>query len=453
MLPNAEELSTEYAMLPPGTTVLCALSGGADSMCLLHWLTCRPGVTVRAAHFDHHLRGAESDADARFVREQCAALGVALTVDGADVAAAAKEAGTGIEETARALRYAFLQATAARLGCDVIATAHNADDNAETLLLHLARGTGLQGLTGIPPRRDNLVRPLLTTSRAEILAYLERRGLPHREDSSNTDERYARNKIRAQVMPVLRALNPRFLDSSAAAIRSLRSDNDYLNAQAARVCLNARWAEDDLVIEARCIADLPPALAPRAARRLMEMMGDGSTDCTAAHLNGIVDLCRGDDPSAVLFLPHGILVQRVYGDLLLTTQTGPLPPLTETPLEFDGVTAPENSRWRCTCRPCVCPEKREPGVWYFRRDALGPDAVLRPRRQGDELAVAGRRGTKTVKKWLIDAKIPRREREQIPLLCDSRGVAALAGFGPEPDRLAGPGQDAWAIQFKPVSTI
>ena len=452
MLPNAEELSSEYAMLPPGTAVLCALSGGADSMCLLHWLTRQPGVIVRAAHFHHHLRGAESDADAAFVRAQCAALGVPLTVDGADVAAAAKEAGTGIEETARALRYAFLQAAAARLGCDVIATAHNADDNAETLLLHLARGTGLQGLTGIPPRRDNLVRPLLTTSRAEILAYLAQHGLPHREDSSNTDERYARNKLRAQVMPVLRELNPRFPDSAAAAIRSLRIDNGYLNAQAARVCLNARWAEDDLVIEARYIADLPPALAPRAARRLLELAG-GSTDCTAAHLNGIVDLCRGDAPSAALNLPHGLTARRVYGDLLLTTQIGPLPPLTETPLHFNGTTTPKNSRWRCTCRPCVCPEERKPGIWYLRRDALGPEAVLRPRRQGDRLAVAGRHGTKSVKKWLIDAKIPRREREQLPLLCDSRGVAALAGFGPETCRTAAPGQNAWAIQFEPVFTI
>ena len=453
MLPRAEELSAEYAMLLPGTAVLCALSGGADSMCLLHWLTTRPGVTVRAAHFDHHLRGAESDGDADFVRAQCAALGVPLTVGGADVAAAAREAGTGIEETARELRYAFLRETAAETGCGLIATAHNADDNAETLLLHLVRGTGLQGLTGIPPRRELLVRPLLTTTRAEILAYLERHRLPHREDSSNADLRYTRNRLRAQVMPVLQELNPRFLDSSAAAIRSLRSDNDYLNAQAAQVCANARWAEDDLVIEARYLAQLPPALAPRAARRLMEMMGDGSTDCSAAHLNGIVELARGADPSALLFLPHGVLVQRVYGDLLFTTQTGPLPPLTETPLDFDGVTAPENSRWSCRCQPCVCPEEPEKGVWYLRRDALGPEAVLRPRQPGDELAVAGRSGTKSVKKWLIDAKLPRREREQVPLLCDRDGVAALAGFGPAAERLARPGEEAWAIVFGPVSTI
>lgn len=453
MLEQAQALAEEYAMLLPGQTILCAVSGGADSMCLLYWLAGQTGIRLQAAHFDHQLRGTESAEDAAFVQTQCEQLGIPLTVGAADVAAAAAEAGQGIEETARRLRYAFLRETAERVGAEVIATAHNADDNSETLLLHLARGTGLQGLAGIPPRRDRLIRPLLTTPRSEIMAWLEENHIPHREDSSNKDERYARNKVRARVMPVLRELNPRFIEGVTAAIHSLRSDNDYLNAQAAQVCQQARWAEDDLVIEARLLAQLPPALAPRAARRLIEMMGDGSTDCTAAHLKGIVELCQGEDPSALLFLPKGLLAQRVYSDLLLTTQVQPLPPLEETPLCFDGITEPVNCLWRCICRPCVCPEKGEAGVWYLRREALAPDAVLRARQVGDELSVAGRSGTKTVKKWFIDARLPRREREQTPLLWDRDGVAALAGFGPETSRTAASGQAAWAIRFERIKPI
>ena len=163
MLEQALALTREYAMLSPGSTVLCAVSGGADSMCLLHWLSRREGITLHAAHFDHRLRGAESDADAAFVRDWCRENGIPFHLGSADVRARAGEAGRGIEETARDLRYAFLRKTARDLGGAVIATAHNADDNAETLLLHLVRGTGLQGLAGIPPRRDALVRPLLTT--------------------------------------------------------------------------------------------------------------------------------------------------------------------------------------------------------------------------------------------------------------------------------------------------
>ncbi|MEL4859701.1 tRNA lysidine(34) synthetase TilS [Pseudoflavonifractor phocaeensis] len=448
MLEQALALTREYAMLSPGSTVLCAVSGGADSMCLLHWLSRREDISLHAAHFDHRLRGAESDADAAFVRDWCRENGIPFHLGSADVRARAGEAGRGIEETARDLRYAFLRRTAQDIGGAVIATAHNADDNAETLLLHLVRGTGLQGLAGIPPRRDDLVRPLLTTPREEILAYLEEFHVPYREDSSNADEAFSRNKLRAQVMPVLKELNPRFLEGCSAAIRSLRADNDFLNAQAARVCQNARWAEDDLVIEARYIAELPPALAPRAARRLIEMMGDGSTDCSAAHLNGIVELCRGEDPSAVLFLPRGMLAQRVYRELLLTTQSDPLPPLTPTPLNFEGLTIPPNSRYACRCRAALCPGAPEPGVWYLARDRLSPGALLRPRQVGDSLSLPGREGTKTVKKWLIEAKVPRREREQLPVLADASGVAALAGFGPEASRLAQPGQEAWALSFE-----
>ena len=452
MLEEAVKLTTEYAMLPPGGTVLCAVSGGADSMCLLHWLSRREGITLHAAHFDHRLRGAESEGDAAFVRGWCAQAGIPFHLGQADVAAEAARRGQGIEETARELRYAFLEETAAETGAAVIATAHNADDNAETLLLRLARGSGLQGLTGIPPRRGKVVRPLLTTPRAEILAYLEAELLPHREDSSNSDEAYARNRVRAQVMPVLRSLNPRFPETCAASLRSLRADNDYLNAQAAMMDRYARWAEDDLVIEAHYIADLPAALAPRAVRRLLERMGDGAMDCSAAHLNGIVELCRGDDPSAVLCLPHGRLAQRIYRDLLLTTQTAPLPPLTPTPLNFQGETAPENSRYTCRCERAVCPQEPKAGIWYFRSDALGPDALLRPRQPGDALSLPGRDGTKTVKKWLIDAKVPRRFREQLPVLADGDGPAALAGFGPEERRLARPGEDSWAITFFQTKT-
>ncbi len=448
--PGFTALIDEYGMLPAGETVLCAVSGGADSMCLLHLLSRREGILLHAAHFDHRLRGEESDADAAFVQDWCTAHSIPFHLGSADVAAQARASGQGIEETARELRYAFLQHTAQKIGADVIATAHNADDNAETLLLHLIRGTGLQGLTGIPPRRNNVVRPLLTTSRAEILAYLEEFQIPHREDSSNSDESYARNKLRAQVMPVLRELNPRFVHSAAAAIQSLRTDHSYLSELAAEACQNARWEGNELVIDSRRIAALPPALAPRGARLLIELAAGGFTDCTAAHLSGLVELCRSANPSASLSLPYGLTARRVYEELHLAPNRGSPPTLEPTPLRFRGVTTPPNSLFSCLCRKSVCPPAPEPGVWYFSQDALGPDALLRPRQRGDALSIPHRGGSKTVKRWLIDAKIPRWEREQIPVLADSQGTAALAGFGPEQSRLAAPGEPAWAVSFQRV---
>ena len=453
MLEHVKRLAAEYDMLPRDSLVLCAVSGGADSMCLLHLLMSlsrEVGFQVAAAHFDHRIRGDESARDAAFVAEWCALHGVRCVMGEGDVLLEADLQGQGVEETARQLRYAFLRRAAESLGAVRIATAHNADDNVETLLLHLVRGTGLQGLTGIPPRRGEVVRPLLTTSRAEIMDYLEAFHVPHRTDSSNSDEAYTRNRLRRQVIPVLRELNPKLSTGVAETIASLRADNDYLNAQAARACMAARWAEDDLVIEASVIASLPPAVAPRAARRLLEMLGDGETvNCSAAHLRSLVELCRGDDPSAVVSLPGGRLAQRVYRDLLLTTQRAPLPPLIPVPLALDGETEVEDTGWRIRCSPCRCPAdiERAPGSFYLAREKLQGGLVVRAREIGDEVALP-KRGTKTVKKLFIDEKVPRRERERIPVLADRGGVVAVAGFGPDQSRVAAPGEPAYAVTIR-----
>ena len=447
MLEQVRALTREYDMLPPGGVVLCAVSGGADSMCMLHLLQNMAeagGFQVVAAHFNHCLRGAESDRDEAFVRRQCGQWHIPLTVGSGDVAAQAARQGAGLEETARVMRYDFLRKAAEQAGACRIATAHNADDNAETLLLHLIRGTGLQGLTGIPPRRGEIVRPLLTVPRAEITAYLEQWGIECVEDSTNADESYTRNFLRRQVMPLLRACNPRLTEHMGQTIRYLRGDNDYLNAQAYQACQAARWAEDDLVIEAQVIAALPNAVAPRAVRRLLEMMGDGETGCSAAHLNAVVDLCRGDDPSAVVFLPHGRLAQRIYKELLLTTQTDP-GTFSPTVLNLNGETLAAG--WVITCRPATCPDTQPRPDHFFLAAPLVGDGVVRPRQVGDEIRLPHRPGHKRVKRLMIDAKVPRRERERIPVIADGSGILAVAGFGPEESRLACPGEPSYEVIF------
>ena len=450
MMEAVRALTAEYDMLPRGGAVLCAVSGGADSMCLLHLLSAlaeEGGFRVEAAHYHHGMRGAAADADAAFVADWCRARDIPCAVERGDVYGEAARLGLGVEETGRRLRYDFLRRTARARGCGRIATAHNADDNLETLLLRLARGAGLHGLAGIPPRRGEIVRPLLTTSRADIVAYLEEHHVPHVEDATNADEYYARNRIRRQVVPVLRQLNPRLTESAAETMGYLRADNDYLNAQAAAACRNARWAEDDLVIEARHIAGLPAAIAPRAVRRLLEMMGDGgAVNCSAAHLKAVVNLARGEDPSAVVFLPGGRLAQRVYRELLLTTRRAPPPPFAPVPLSLEGETRAGD--WRVLCRPETCPPEGAPGTLYLARETLEPPLVLRPRQTGDEISLPRRGGAKSLKKLFIDEKVPRRERERIPVLADGRGVAAVAGFGADRSRLARPGQDALALRFE-----
>ena len=197
----------ENELIAPGATLVCAVSGGKDSVCLLHVMLSLQkelSITVEAAHLNHQLRSAESDRDEAFVRNLCDSLGVRLTVSRADVLSRCKQTGESVEEAARVLRYQFFES----LGKPV-ATAHTQDDNLETVLLNLVRGTALRGLCGIPPKRGRIIRPMLCVSRAEVTAYLEQHALSHVEDSSNASSLPLRNRLRHEVVPLLARENPK----------------------------------------------------------------------------------------------------------------------------------------------------------------------------------------------------------------------------------------------------
>lgn len=444
------ELCRRYDMLPAGAAVLCAVSGGADSMCLLHRLSKlapTEGFSVVCAHFDHRLRGEESKRDAEFVQAWCARHGLPFFCGSADVAAVAAQRGRGIEETARALRYEFLERTARQLGAARIATAHTANDNAETMLLHLVRGAGLSGLTGIPPRRGDIVRPLLTTTRAEVEAYCARHGVDYVQDSTNADERYTRNFLRRQVMPLLEQMNPQAVESLSAAAGRLRADDRLLTTMAADAASQAEETPEGLSVPVRTLNDLPRPLAVRAARQLMERAGGGQ-NCTQTHLDAVLRLALSGDPSGQIDLPD-LTVRRVYDRLVLHPAAEPasVPPV--TPVREGARTAYGDTGWSVTCRRTVCPEKnfKKPDTFFVSGDKISGIMVLRPRRTGDSIKLP-ERGTKTLKKLLIDEKIPSALRERIPVLADDAGVVAVAGFGPDAARLAQPGEPALEIKFQ-----
>lgn len=409
LLKNARALAAEYDMLPAGTRVLCAVSGGADSMCLLHWLSRREDISLVCAHFNHQLRGEESHRDEAFVRDFCRERNIPLTVGRGDVNAFARREKRSIEEAARTLRYAFLFQAAQTEGCQRIATAHNAGDNAETLLLHLLRGSGLQGLTGIAPRLHNVVRPLLTTSRQEIENYLTEYGIPHVEDGTNSDDAYTRNRVRHQLIPLLEELNPGFVRRMADTIPRLRADNDCLNASARRLLHQARRQGEDLVLPANLISQAPIPVAVRAVRLLLAEAAGGDWDCSAAHIEAVLSLCETDDPSARVSLPHWLTALREYDTLIFTHNPDP------EPLEAFSPVQGEN------------PIPDSP--WVLVLDAPPwPGLVVRPRQTGDTIVLTGR-PRKSVKELFIDEKVPRRLRERVPLAADGDGVLALAGFG------------------------
>lgn len=446
----AQALCREHRLIPRGVHVLCALSGGADSVCLLHWLyglRNQWGFTLTAAHYNHNLRGAESRRDADFVRSfvQTCCPDIDLIVGSGDVAGQAARNKTGIEETAREMRYAFLRQTAFKVGAQVIATAHNAGDNAETVLLHLMRGSGLRGLTGIPPRRDNIVRPLLTTHRTEIEQYLRRYGLPHVEDSSNADERFTRNRVRRQLLPLLEAMQPNFIEHVGRTACLLAEDEAYLTAQARQALAGLCHIPGGLSVDAAAIAGQPNALAVRMVRLALEELTHDGGKCTSAHLGAVIDLCRSGDPSARISLPDGVLVRRVYGKLELVWEES-AQELTCTQLPLPGQLILPGGVIT-TRRMIYASNPPEPNSFYLACNKVDGLSV-RPRRIGDTLSRPGRTG-RTVKKILIDEKIPRHLRDSVPVLDCGGRVAAVIGFGPDTAFLPAPGEECWQITYTP----
>ena len=328
------------------------------------------------------------------------------------------------------------------MGAQIIATAHNADDNAETLLLHLVRGTGLDGLTGIPPRRGTIIRPLLSVTRSEIEDWLTARAIPWVTDSSNADPAYARNRIRRDVMPVLRALNPNFSQTLAANLRHIREDRAFLEGLA-KISLDVEEEEDGLSLAASDLTALPRPVAVRWVKQTLARLD--RHQISAVHLDSILDLAESTNPSARISLPQGLLVRRVYDRLVFARDAHPAPPLTPKALSGPGV-YPWGD-WTVTLEEVLCPDPPLQGPYDCWLRPVPFPLLLRSRRTGDSLRLPGR-AHKTVKKWHIEEKLPRHLRDGLPLLTDGEDrILAAAGLGPQEDRTARAGGPALHVRF------
>ena len=394
-----------YQMVRPGDKVICAVSGGADSMALLWclWLEKeRLGITVEAAHFNHHLRGAESDRDENFVREFCAFHDIPLHVGGGLVTPGKK----GLEAAAREARYAFLRS----LG-GILATAHTADDNAETVLLHLVRGTGLRGLGGITPKADGLIRPMLDVTRAEVEEFLGENYISHIDDSSNAGDAFLRNRIRHQVMPLLVAENPSLAENLSAMAQRLRDDEAALEQE----------SQIEYPPSVETLRNMAPALRRRALERLLREIGVKEPE--AKHIRQAENLVLCDNPSAHARYSGGILLRRSYDKLLGDREEQVLPDRILEPGAW--LELPEaDLQVRCVAG--------EGDGLVIRTDGT---IHIRSRLPGDEIKLSG--GTKSLKKLMIDRKIPRHLRGVIPVAADDRGVLAVYSIGTDQGKREG----------------
>ncbi len=389
----------------PGDAVVCAVSGGADSMALLWGLYLLKEdleITLSAAHFNHHLRCEESDSDEAFVKEFCQRFDIPLHIGSAQV----KHGKKGLEAAAREARYAFLRTLPGK-----IATAHTADDNAETVLMHLVRGTGLKGLGGIAPVNGQLIRPMLCITRQQVEAFLQEYHIPHIEDSSNAGDDFLRNRLRHRVMPLLQAENPRLAENVSAMAQRLRNDEETL-AQL------ADYGEFPSVTQ---LKTLLPAVRNRMLERFLKE--NGVREPEAQHIALAESLVFSPKPSAWAAFPGGVLVGRNYDRLQVLQKDAPLGTY---PLPSEGIL--EIPGYRITVLPAQ-EVVNAPDVFTV---CIKGKAIVRCRQSGDAIKLSG--GTKSVKKLFIDRKIPVCQRLQIPVIADDAGLLGVYGIGADQTR-------------------
>lgn len=409
-------------MALPGERILVGVSGGPDSMALLDMLVRLRedvGVDIVAAHFDHGLRPGEDQAETALVEAFAKTSGIAFVAGKAPQGPPPKGS---LEAWAREVRYAFLNRARKESRAQRIAVGHTLDDQAETLLLNLLRGSGPKGLSAMAPTREGLlVRPLLTTQRREILAYLAARKIPSLLDSSNFTQDFLRNRIRAELLPLLAAYQPRIVPRLARTADLLRRDDRYLDARAGEWLTRhgTREGAKGIRLEAALLLDLPEALGLRVVRRALEACRGDLQRIGLVHVEAILGIARGPRPQASLDLPGGTRVRRCYGDLLFDGPLEEAPPFLPLVLPGPGTYALGALAGSVTLEAwegVPPPLPRDTWEILLDRDRLDYPLVLRGVRPGDRLVPLGMTGHKKVKEILQERRIPRDLRPRIPLL-------------------------------------
>lgn len=421
MLNKILDFIEKNELIPKGSSVICALSGGIDSVVLLHCLNLlseRLDISIEALHVNHCIRGDESDRDENFCRSLCLKENIVITAVRCNVPSFAREKGISVEEAARILRYKVFEEKSAG---KFIATAHNADDNLETLINNITRGTALKGLSGIPPKRGNIIRPLLHISRKEIEHFAQQNGLEHVTDSTNLSDEYTRNKIRHRIIPVMSELNTSLIEKSVSSIDALREENSFIEAEASRVY--SKCFIDNALND---IAKYHPLLRKRCIARLLS---ENALPYSYERLEAADRIIRNSGKINIsknlYFVSDG---RSLMLECIEKTDNTEL----SIPLKFG-----ENSIFDGIAVKAEIVEERTPPrqnvdinttVYYLDYDKINGAMTLRNRRFGDRIRLAGKDFTSSVKK-LINEKIPKDQRQILHFIDDSQGTIFAERLG------------------------
>ncbi len=438
MLEKIKAWINYHRLLPSGGTVLAACSGGPDSLVLVHILyvlRSEYDITVAVAHVDHMFRGEESAQDSEFVADFCKKLGLACYQTAINVPAYIKESGRSPQDCARVLRYEYLRQVAQTLGGAKIATGHHRDDQAETVLINLIRGAGAEGLSGIKPANNGIIRPLLAISRKEIEHYCHKEGLIPRLDSSNFKTYYLRNRVRLSLLPELESgYNPAIKEALWRTAVIVSDEHDFVHITAKNMWQQIVGVKQDIfAVDIRRLASLHVALQREIFRMVIEKIQGNLTGITFYHVEKLLEMAFKGTVGSIMELPGGLIACKGYQTLELGKSVPIAAPVVIHPpglrLAVPGTTFIPEFGCRVNARLLTAGLKPDNLMTaLFDWQVLRPPLYVRTRVPGDRFNPLGMQGSKKLKDFFIDVKIPREERERALIFCDSQGIVWIGGY-------------------------
>ncbi|ABW17993.1 tRNA lysidine(34) synthetase TilS [Alkaliphilus oremlandii] len=437
MIDKIKKTIHENNLIEWGDRIIVAISGGPDSVCLLHnlyQLREEYNLELYGAHLNHNFRGIDAQVDAQYVANLCEELNILCFIKSMDVPQYAKEKGLSSEEAGRILRYEFFDEIAEQVGANKIAVAHNENDQAETVLMRLLRGTGLQGLTAIHINRGRIIRPLLGVDRKSIEEYCEKYQLSPRIDKTNLESIYKRNKIRLELIPYLEEhYNPNIIENLVRTAEILKEDFDFIEEQSREIYsgLMTNQNEFSLTLPLEAIRNLHPAIKSRVIRLAAEQLLGRQEILEYKHVQNVLDLVEKGATGKKTALPLGLIAKISYENLCFTTEAEESRAYEyELPLEdflyleeLDGTFEArvfERNQTQEISRDKYCK--------CFDYDQIKNTLNVRNRREGDKFYPLGLTGSKKLKDFFIDYKIDRDERERMPLVCDGNEIMWVVGL-------------------------
>ncbi|MBI4318890.1 MAG: tRNA lysidine(34) synthetase TilS [Chloroflexi bacterium] len=448
---KASHAAARHEMFVPGDLVVVGVSGGPDSTALLLWLTDyarERDISLHVAHLNHLLRGRESDEDALWVAELAGRLGWPASVEAVDVLAVKRLRRLSLEDAARQARYAFFARVVERTGGKCLAVGHTADDQVETVVLHWLRGTGLSGLRGMRPVmryrvaddvRDAVteimvVRPLLEIWRDEVERYLQTQNIAPRFDRTNAETVFLRNRVRSQMIPILKSYNPRFGEAMLRLARIASDDYDFVQGHVASAWdLVARVRNREIVFDLQRFLAQPTSLRRYLLREAAGRLVGDVTGIGAAHMDNAASLATAGRTGSQMAWPRNLWITKSYTELRLGfREPRKLPELSAIGqrLTLPGTTRLAGTRWRVetALQATRCPQ----ADLTFHADldcaAVGPDLIVRRRRPGDRFRPLGMKQEKTLQDFLVDEKVPRDRRDDVPIVASPERIIWVVGL-------------------------